>query len=314
MADPVRIFSPEVEQLLAEAAANPNSMLLRAPRNPERRTPFDLTGGVSVKAAGLSPPERRVLNSYRAEAAEVLWRWVAHSLVNRQEGHGRIRALSPRRSAPGNLKPMDVRAKAERLQSGIQGGGSTTELLAGLAAVARGTGGTGANLESLALLSLRVLPTDSARICLAVAQETSGASGACRAVLTSVISRSRCRDASALALYNLGWLSRRSRQPERAVAAYEAALDLAPDWGVPMSALLFTLLELEDVGRARSIALRLDDLEIEADEEVNTQKEGLTAELRSMGRAPSAQFIKLAKDLCDHTGDRTRGFLNAFFP
>lgn len=72
------VFTPEVEALLREAAADPKSILLRAPRRGTRAWSNE---PVRPTATGLSSLERHLLRAHRAEMGALLREWTRARLA-----------------------------------------------------------------------------------------------------------------------------------------------------------------------------------------------------------------------------------------
>ena len=72
------IFSPEIEELLREVAAEPDSMLLRMPREKVRGTLLENRSPLGPMTAGLSSAERELVRVHRDEFAYQLRRaaWI----------------------------------------------------------------------------------------------------------------------------------------------------------------------------------------------------------------------------------------------
>jgi tetratricopeptide (TPR) repeat protein len=105
------IFTPEVEELLREIAKEPNSVLLRMPREKVKASLMEKRSPVGPMTAGLSNAERELVRVHREEFALQLRRasWVKLAgdgvgpvVVNRQwQGHGRIPLPSDKEARAG---------------------------------------------------------------------------------------------------------------------------------------------------------------------------------------------------------------------
>ena len=313
MAEPVRIFEPEIERLLKEAAADPRSMLLRVPRDPGQRAPFDLDAGVSARAAGLSPVEHHILQTCRAEAGELLWRWVSVALANSNDLPSLFRSMDPSRGISSKPTGTGLRDRARRIQEMIEGEASG-RLASQLLGIGQDPAPSLAELRHLAETSLRIHPTDSARITLAVIEDFAGNRRTAQEILSSLLERSRDRPMCALALYNLGRMHRIEERSGDAAACYRSSAELAPHWAMPLTTLLISLIEAGDPRAAMRTALRLDALGGEARAEVELQREGLMKEIRSAGWSPTSEAIALAEDVRELHGRLSRRLLDVFEP
>lgn len=72
MTDPVQVLSPELEELLVELSADPNSTLLRVERPREFRDLSLRRADVSARRPDWTHAERKLLESYREEVAFLL--------------------------------------------------------------------------------------------------------------------------------------------------------------------------------------------------------------------------------------------------
>ena len=311
MAEPVRIFEPEIERLLKEAAADPRSMLLRVPRDPGQRAPFDLDAGVSARAAGLSPAEHHILETCRAETGELLWRWVSVALANSNDLPSLFRSMDPSRGTSSKPTGTGLRDRARRIQEMIEAEASG-RLASQLSGIGQDPDPSLAELRHLAETSLRIHPTDSARITLAVVEDFAGNRRTAQEILSSLLERSRDRSMCALALYNLGRMHRIEERTRDAVACYETALELTPQWAMPLTALLFTQTEVGDRSAAIRTADRLDHLGSEAEAEVELQREGIMTEIRTAGCSPTKAAAALAGTVRDRQGRLSGRLLDVF--
>ena len=312
MPDQVRIFTPEIEELLAAAARAPGSMLLRAPRNAELRGGFELHAGVSARAAGLSSPERKLLEVYREETAEALRKWVALALVRGDHGACHVEVMDAGGGTPREPDPEELRGRAEKLVSSPFVRQTHASVVDQLRELQRDPVSLCANPRDVALLSLRFRPSDATRITLAVVHELEGSLGPSRRVLQSVLDHSPGRVLRALALYDWGLVSRMEGRLDNAVDAYEAAFELSPAWVVPLSAMLFTLVEQENTKRAIEAASRLDELTDGTDSALTVMAEDLRRESVRIGHVPSRKMVEVVKEVRIQGGAATRRFFDVF--
>src|SRR5262245_31177745 len=75
-------LDPELEHLLRELAAEPDSSLLRVARPAVMPALFETNTVVSQHATGLLPVEREILRAHRAELVEVLLDFMRDRLLN----------------------------------------------------------------------------------------------------------------------------------------------------------------------------------------------------------------------------------------
>lgn len=105
------VLDPELEQLLVEVAADPDSCLLRVPRPKALPALFESDTRVSDRMAGLNLAERELLRVHRRELAELLLEVCRYKLI---EGP-RSRDFYFRYRADGRtMTPLDPETAAER--------------------------------------------------------------------------------------------------------------------------------------------------------------------------------------------------------
>ena len=311
MVDPKRLLSPEVEELLAEAAANPRSMLMRSPRAAELREPFDLEAGVSARAAGLSAPERKILEVYREETAELLRQWIGLALVDPARGSRFLSRSDSSGNPVGSIdsRHLNTRASALLRSRSLQ---RMPQIQHGLDSMLKEGVPQLAATESLAKLLLEIRPSDSTRILLALSQAVTGSSRNAKRILKSILRTSVSRSTSAYALHNLAWLSKGDGDDGVALRAYAAAVEAAPLWGLPLTGLLLTSVEMGAEASAFHAAERLDELGPIAAESSRIQSANYQSEARISGWAPSPTAKNLATRLCSQFGAGTRRILDVF--
>lgn len=150
--------NPDLEGLLHEIAADPRSHLLRVERPDVYASLRDRQTAVSHRATGLTSPERELLRSYRYEAAYLL-RETCVALLTETSGDifDRGEGLDSQPSLrPTSERQRDLVAAAEGMSSvTAASSASFKRLISSLA---------GASVSRVATASLRLLPTDQARI------------------------------------------------------------------------------------------------------------------------------------------------------
>ena len=238
------LHDPNFEGLLREAAAAPNSMLLRVDRPQLLTSLRQREAPVGIAMAGLSSVERELLASYRGELGlllrqaalrklmhdEVSGRWIDPSISD-----GRLHELP---------SPAAWAERASNLQTSGHGTGPSN-LDAGLELVRSlstpGTPGTG--VVEIGAIALRVEPKDEARIYVAAFLAVSRAESASLQVLSSCLD-GRCSAGNLGFALEVGALAYARRgEFGNAVRFMETAAELQlPRSEIPLRWLVYSIL------------------------------------------------------------------------
>jgi hypothetical protein len=174
MAEPV-LFDPAIEDLLREIAADPDSCLLRVPRPSIVKSLAHRQGVVRPSATGLSSAERELLRVHRAELAKLL----REACVLRLAQHPQLRLelslhLTATRRTPV-MSSADWRSKTKYTLQAARSDGSDLGGMELLDACVAPGGVESTSVAQLAIASMRLEPTDAARIYPAVELTLDGA-------------------------------------------------------------------------------------------------------------------------------------------
>jgi len=252
------IYEPEVEELLRELAVDPTSTLLRVPRKGVVPTLFDKNAMVSPRAAGLSSAERHLLQVYREEVA-LLLREAYYLYLQQGEPFGPALAwdvIKDRRFRPPTIE--EWQHKVERaLVRPLEGDGAP-EAHDVLALCVRESPVAMPSPVQLAVASLRLVPTNQARIYVACdLQQTGRAEAGLRGFgdvlsrCSSSFHRSYCLQNMALAYEDKGDLDLASQLLAEASSMDESRSDPLMNW-------LFMSIQRMDMRSALDAARRID--------------------------------------------------------
>jgi len=113
------LLDPEVEELLREVAADPDSTLLRVPRGKAVRTLREAIQAAGPATAGLNLPERELLRVHRLELASLLRQLCLSLLVNGATSRAFVsRYITPRRTGV-LLDPASLGVALEDVSSAL---------------------------------------------------------------------------------------------------------------------------------------------------------------------------------------------------
>jgi hypothetical protein len=258
MADGAALYDPEVEHLIQEIAADPRSMLLRVDRSDHRVAYLSAQDRLSARRAGLTLAERHLLRVYRDEVAALL----SHACIDRIAADSRSRVvlvsrtLSGRSVHPAAGARISTRdAALERLQGRSVLPVDAKRLLKSMSRPSPAV----PSARELALASLRIVPSERARMCLLAAEMVHGSSGRTSALTRYIIASSVTRDSVAYAWTARGKLFAVAGHYRHAVAAYTRACALAPEWNLPRMVRLIMAAQSDDARLLSNAACALDE-------------------------------------------------------
>lgn len=158
------LLDPDFEALLREVAANPRSSLLRVERPRMLPELFDEHVHVGAQRAGLTSAERHLLQVHRGEVA---WLLREACMIKLIEGPLSRRYVSPY-SGPGKkVELLSDRQLARHVQETEAAASDSIDCLDGLELLKRCVAdrvGEEPNVAELATASLRLEPSDQARL------------------------------------------------------------------------------------------------------------------------------------------------------
>jgi tetratricopeptide (TPR) repeat protein len=211
-------FDPEVQALLQEIVADPESTLLRVPEAPLSKWFAKREPPVTAGEAYLTRTERYLLQEYREEAALLLALACQSALLAKPIEETRIHRHITGGHTLEPTDPAELRARGSRLveRSGGAGFRDPLQMLLGEKAP-----------SDLAAASLRIVPRDETRIWLALALNDEGQPRSALRVLTDVLAHRPTRMNELYARENCGFVLQGQGSFESAVEWYESAADMA---------------------------------------------------------------------------------------
>jgi hypothetical protein len=259
MVEPM-LFEPEIEGLLREIAADPRSTLLRVDRPAVVRGLFDRGLPIRAHATGLTSAERHLLQVHRAELAFMLRQACVSKLYAHPEAKFRlIRNVAPgvRVEAP---PPSHWRRNLGHELRIARADGIEFEGIELLQSCVAADGFARASVAQLAAASIRLEPTDQARIYSAVALMFDGDDRTAVDVFHRVIDATSSRRMQACAWTEIGDAANRQGRFGNAIICYRTAARLDADWApAPLSLMSVgtVIANVEAIGRAAMVVERL---------------------------------------------------------
>jgi len=310
MAEPV-LFDPAIEVLLREIAADPDSCLLRVPRPNIVKSLAHRQGVVRSGATGLSTVERELLRVYRAELAKLL----REACVMRLYAHPQARLeLSLHLTATRKTKVMpapDWRASAHHALAAARG---RAESLSGLdlldACVAPG-GLESATVAQLAVASMRLEPTDAARIYPAIELTLDGQEETAIRVLHDVLAGFCARACAPYAWGQIALVHSKQGKTEAARVAYLAAIKIDRTYVPALVSVLGEACTAEDLERITTAEAALDEQLGSAQEALIDYRNMLRDRCASKRLTVSRDRIAQLRKLRDQVGRTARMVLDA---
>lgn len=278
-------LDPELEGLLHEISQDPRSTLLRVPRGITGRLALEPDAAVGAYAAGLTVTERHLLQVYRSEVAQYCRRAFTDMLLNRPHAGCLFSEYGPdnvsvrRSELRGRL--VSVRAQAlGSAQSGAREGTPASYSLAQLAA-------TGLRLE----------PSDSSRIHLAIAEIVGGKLAAARQILTSVLRSPAALDVKACAWGNLALIHSMRGDNVSGYRAARKGLEACESWGTLSRTTFVYAIKSGDTNAFKWAAARLEDA-MDPEDDVLSEGTSLSPYRRMEGwRGLSARSLEILQSM-----------------
>lgn len=254
-------FEPEVEALLREIARDPRSCLLRVPRPAVSRTAVEEQPHVMAGATGLTAAERQLLLVHRADAAQLLRELCRRRLMDEFFLSGAIGPdwnASRRMAHAVSDEEWERSAKAE-LAFAADAAGDLEAYRLLQQCVARGPG-TNASVADVAAASLRLEPSDEARIYVALDQISDGALRSAEAGLHQVIQGTTRRQLASIAWEDVGLARWCENDAERALEMYQRSAAVDPTRWMPILESFVTAVMLGLTDTAMRWSRVLDEL------------------------------------------------------
>ena len=249
-------LDPEVRELLLDIARDKDSTLLRVPGSKLQK--YTATGGQADRTS-LSSAEGHLIQTHRVEVALALRRLCRARLWEHPEA--RLHLMRPVTRTTFFEVPTQATSVARGLQAlepirTVDEASGVAELLE---ACIQPTDGAGPSTTQLAAASLRLEPTDQARIYCAIESKYEDDPDNGIRILRSVLGSRPSRELEAYALTNLGSIETGRSNWRVAFEAYDRAAVLMNDRPAPlMSGMLASAFASETV-RGRALAERIDE-------------------------------------------------------
>lgn len=223
------VLDPELEQLLVEVAADPDSCLLRVPRPKALPALFESDTRVSDRMAGLSLAERELLRVHRRELAELLLEVCRYKLIEGPRSRHVVLGydIDGRRREPS--APNQVVNRVE-VACGAFDSSFSEGVLALVHACVAVPESEGPNAGDIAVAALRVSPSLQARGLAAQFHAQSGAPRTALIALQDALSECPTRTAKATVWSTVGVAYSMLGHHGSSLAAYVQACSLAPTY------------------------------------------------------------------------------------
>lgn len=250
-------LDPEVEGILVDIARDKNSTLLRVPTRDLGA--FAVSGHVAG-TTGLTSAERHLLQTHRVELARALRDICRSSLRSNPVATLHLAEQVSLSASSPQLSPARAVAIArERIADLDEGQTQEVTSINRLLETATTTHDSEfTTIERLAAASIRLQPTDTARILVGIERTYRGLTRSSIAILSGVVAGSSTHTVKSYALSNLANALNESGQTEDALTAYLAAGELSDDRAIPALSSLLLAASLDDTRRGRRIASRVD--------------------------------------------------------
>ncbi len=256
MPEPGHILDPELELLLRELAADPRSSLLRVPRSGRIRQLFPAEPLASH--TGFSKLERHLLQAYRSELALLLRQACQIRLFEKEACAARTsRRVSPESFVDVPEESMWRRRAADRSTSPDAGlwEPDASSLLSRCAS----DGLEQTTSVELAAASLRLEPTDSARVYAGLGLANQGRMQDSERILRDVMSSRPTYRIASFASMDLGYARSLQGELPAACDAYREASDRWPEHMMASASWLVLAIQVGDRVQARIAASRVDE-------------------------------------------------------
>lgn len=247
-------ISPELQGLLGEIAAQDGGQLLQFNPSQARKALYHEGPGSSVQAALLTNPERQLLRVHRVEVGRLLYQQ-ASVLLRSDSTFGDLlvrSAVTREQLSPSGRAKLDQQSMAAAQGLTEQCEDQAAELL--MKCCARGS-----KVEAADLLRarMRIDPTDTARVHLALALKHDRHADASRELLLAVLASGPDSMIASYAWENIGLLESVARRHAEAAQAYALASE---DGRIgPLLSLFTCHLHLGQSSDLMAVAARIDE-------------------------------------------------------
>lgn len=307
-------IDPEVEEILLRIGADPGSALLRVPRPRDIRGLLERRQGVSAGAEMLTVAERHLLQVHRNEVARLL---VEASRMKLIDGPGRRVLVSPFQTASREhfrWNPTDLARHMDEIRSNRAIQDKTGHPWILLERCVRDPFGDSPTVTQLAEASLRLQPSDEARIQAGLDLIHLGAPEASIRILNDVLQAPASETIRSSAENNLGvaysFLGEMQKAHQHHVAACDVGEDSLEPW---MNRLVFAI-QLGLVDDARIAAESIDSLALESHPAIDMSAKNLEAERLAGVWSPTSQSHASIRKLESRLGPAACKIIASFGP
>lgn len=260
MARDVIQLRPEIEELIREIAARPDSVLLRVPRGWERDVLSCDAPRVSSVGSGLRRAERHLIAVHREECAHVLRQAAWYRVATSSEGSDRIYLRHTATSSVAVPDPASVARDASRMLDRNLDLHADAEGLGMLERCVAPGYLQHASPEALCAAAHRLVPTCSGRMICGLAYLHAGRADAALLAFRESVQLAPSASAAALAWTNLGEAAEAKDRWLWAWSACESAIRADPSLVAPNIGSLWFSVRLGSTSKAGAAAARLEDL------------------------------------------------------
>ncbi len=292
-------LSPEVEHLLQEIAADPDSTLFRVERHPPTHHPLDLQEAITPRFTGLTIAERQLVRAYREEVADVLLLACRESILKNAMGRLQFLGNTGTPQQPRDDLRLLVRRRAISSSTDSRSGSAPPSVRSLLSSLSTSPiTGVGQSLR-LAASSLRLRPNEFARLYYGLASLVEMRNASAAQVLASVATRAASAsiranawNAHAKALLRLG-------RTRAAVTSLHRARQTDETYVLPLIGLLQRWIEAGMCGNALRVAHEVDSMILEANDTIKETISILILQKRADFWIPSSPDQHLVRILID---------------
>ena len=304
------VLDPAIRELLLDIARDKDSTLMRVPRANLAR--YAATG-IRAGATALSSAERHLMQTHRIEVALALRNLCRARLWEHPQA--RLHVMRPITRTTFFEVPEQATSVARGLRAlePIQTLDEATGVADLLEACIQPPGTRGPSTTQLAAASLRLEPTDQARIYCAIDSMYDGDPDRALHVLHAVLGSRPSRDLEAYALTSTGCIEATLAKWQTALDAYKRASELHPSRAMPLMSALIVSGFLSDFALGQALAGNIDDQYSENHPAVSSFSillgEWISSQPATWTKAEVSFFGKLARE----SGNTCRRILHEIY-
>ena len=255
MSDTSHTWRDEIEHILAEIAADPKAKLLRVPTVDDALSLAN-QAPVGVMAPSLTKAERHLLSTHREELAFLLRERCVMDFYGRPDASRSWHRSVTKDRDVEVPREADWSARADRVLR-FDDGRHEQEANDVIGACLAGR--SALRFDQLANVSLRIAPSESARVYSALHQLDLGRFDESRSILDEVRSETRSATMASMCWENIGFSFLREVRSVESVLAYRSAALASSERVAPALFWLSTAIATGDAGSATAAAGVVDD-------------------------------------------------------